>query len=59
MQMQWLQKKFSEKRLVVQSFCFGLLISPPLALSAKKRRKLRGLLQERYESKYMSKAKGI
>jgi hypothetical protein len=29
-------KKFSDKhRVVVWSFCFGLLISPPLALSAK------------------------
>jgi hypothetical protein len=31
-------KKFLENRVVlrvVRSFCFGLLISPPLALSAK------------------------
>jgi hypothetical protein len=30
-------KKFLENRVVVQSFCFGLLISPPLVLSAKNR----------------------
>jgi hypothetical protein len=30
-------KKFSENRVVVRSFCFGILISPPLALSAKNR----------------------
>jgi hypothetical protein len=29
------KKKFSENRVVVRSFCFGLLISSPLALSAK------------------------
>jgi hypothetical protein len=40
----------------VRSFCFGLLISPPLASSAKTE-KPRGLYQERYESKYMSRAK--
>jgi hypothetical protein len=42
--------------VVVQSFCFGLLISPPLTL-APKIEKSRGLYQERYESKYMSRAK--
>ena len=40
----------------MRSFCFGLLISHPLALSAKIE-KLIGLYQERYESKYMSRAK--
>jgi hypothetical protein len=28
-------KKILENRVVVRSFCFGLLIAPPLALSAK------------------------
>jgi hypothetical protein len=28
-------KRFSENWVVVRSFCFGLLNSPPLALSAK------------------------
>jgi hypothetical protein len=28
-------KKFLETRVVVRSFCFGLLVSHPLALSAK------------------------
>jgi hypothetical protein len=37
---------------------FGLLISPPLALSAKNR-EIERLLQERYECKYMSRAKDI
>jgi hypothetical protein len=37
------------------SFCFDLLISPPLALSAKNREIVRS--SKRYESKYMSRAK--
>jgi hypothetical protein len=41
--------------MVVRSFCFGLLISPPL--EASKIDKSRCLYQERYESKYMSRAK--
>jgi hypothetical protein len=45
-------KKFAENRVVVRSFCCGLLISPPLALSAKNREIERSL--RRYESKYMS-----
>jgi hypothetical protein len=39
----------------VRSFCYGLLISPPLALSANNREIERSL--KRYESKYMSRAK--
>jgi hypothetical protein len=31
----WEDKKFSENKVVVWSVCFGLLISPPLVLSAK------------------------
>jgi hypothetical protein len=47
-------KKFSENRVVVWSFCFGLLISPPFALSAENREIKRSL--KRYQSKYMSRA---
>jgi hypothetical protein len=39
-------KKFLENRVVVWSFCFGLLISPPLALSAKKQRKLEAFFKK-------------
>jgi hypothetical protein len=39
----------------VWSFCFVLLNSPPLALSAENREIKRSL--KRYESKYMSRAK--
>jgi hypothetical protein len=36
--MQFFVKRFFRKhRVVVRSFCFGLLISPPLALSTKYR----------------------
>jgi hypothetical protein len=41
--MQFLLKKFAENMVVVRSFCFGLLISPPLALSAKNREIKRSL----------------
>jgi hypothetical protein len=30
-------RKFLENRVVVRSFCFGILIPPPFALSAKNR----------------------
>jgi hypothetical protein len=53
--MQFFVKQFSENMVVVRSFCFGLLISPSLALSAKNREIERSL--KRYESKYMSRAK--
>jgi hypothetical protein len=53
--MQFVLKKFSEHSVVVRSFCFGLLISPPLALSAKNREIERSL--KRYEGKYMSRAR--
>jgi hypothetical protein len=51
-------KKFFENRVVARSFCFGLLVSPPLVLSAKNR-EIERLLQKRYECKYMSRAKEI
>jgi hypothetical protein len=42
-----------KNRVVVWSFCFGLLISPSLALSAKNEEVWKHV-QERYEIKYMS-----
>jgi hypothetical protein len=40
--------------VVVRSFCFGLVISPPLALSTKNEENRRPLQQEYIEFKYMS-----
>jgi hypothetical protein len=52
------QLKFLNFNIVVWSFCFGLMLSPPLALSTKNEEKFEAFLID-LELKCMSFSKGV